>query len=58
MMRADSKGVVHIGNARGKIAVYLDETEAIDLAYLYGPRDDAYRELMEAVETAYPKEDE
>ena len=28
------------------------------VAYLYGPRDDAYRELMEAVEIAYPKEDE
>ena len=58
MMQADRNGVVHIGNASGKIAVYLDETEAIDLAYLYGPRDDAYRELMEAVEIAYPKEDE
>jgi hypothetical protein len=55
-MRVGRNGVVEIGNARGKIAVYLDETEAIDLAYLYDPRDVAHRELMEAVEVAYPKE--
>lgn len=46
--------VVKIGNSRGRIALYLDETEAIDLAHHYGPGDLAYDELMDAVEQAYP----
>jgi hypothetical protein len=48
------RAVVEIGNARGRIALYLDETEAIDLAHQYGPGDRAYDELMDAVEKAYP----
>lgn len=47
---------VHIGNPRGRIALWLDDTEAIDMALHYGPGDGAYRELMEAVEKAYPAE--
>lgn len=38
--------------------MWLDETEAIDLAHLYGHRDGAYDELLGAVERAYPKSDE
>lgn len=45
----------HIGNARGRIAVWLDESEAIDLAEFYGPGDEAHAEIMAAVERAYPK---
>jgi hypothetical protein len=48
----------HIGNARGRIAVWLDESEAIDLAHHFGPRDLAYTELLEAVERAYPRDPE
>lgn len=47
----------HIGNPRGRIAVWLDEAEAIDLAHLYGHRDGAYEEILDAVERAYPKEE-
>lgn len=46
-----------IGNAHGRIALYLNEREAIDLAVLYGSGDRAYDELMEAVKQAYPKPD-
>jgi hypothetical protein len=50
--------VQHVGNAHGRIAVWCDESEAIELAERYHP-DDVFRlELMEAVERAYPKEDE
>lgn len=52
------QGIVRIGNPQGRIALYLDDTEAIDIAEFYGPRDYAYRELMDAVERAYPKEEE
>jgi hypothetical protein len=45
----------HVGNPRGRIAVWLDEGEAIDLAVMYGS-DGAYDELMQAVERAYPHE--
>lgn len=48
--------IVKIGNPRGRIALYLDETEAIDMAHHYGPGDGAYDELMQAVERAYPPE--
>lgn len=44
----------HIGNPRGRIALWLDETEAIELAEHFGRNDSAYDELMEAVERAYP----
>lgn len=49
-------GVIEIGNAHGRIALFLDETEAIDLAGMYGVQDGAYREIMDAVEKAYPPE--
>lgn len=49
------RAAVEIGNARGRIALYLDETEAIDLAHHYGPGDAAYEELMAAIERAYPQ---
>lgn len=52
------KTVVEIGSAHGRIALYLTETEAIDLAHLYGLDDIGAREIMEAVEKAYPKPDE
>ncbi len=44
----------HIGNPHGRIAVWLDEIEAIDLAHLYGTHDEAYLEILKAVELAYP----
>ena len=50
--------VERIGNPRGRIAVYLDEREAIDMAEHYGSHDLFSKELMDAVERAYPKGDE
>lgn len=50
------KAAVEIGNPRGRIAVYLDETEAIDMAHHYGLGDGFAAELLEAVEKAYPPE--
>lgn len=52
-MRRRGKRIVEIGDADGLIALFLDETAAVDLAYLYGPSDDAYDEIMRAVEEAY-----
>lgn len=49
-------GEVHIGTNSGKIALWLDETEAVDLAYKYGLDDLGAQELLKAVEVAYPKE--
>lgn len=46
---------VKIGNSRGKICLYLDEGEAIDLAYKYGLDDAGAKELLDAVERAYPE---
>lgn len=46
--------IVRIGNCRGRIALYLDETDAIDMAEHYGSADGAYDELMAAVAKAYP----
>ena len=48
---------IHIGNPNGRIAVWCDEDEAVELALVYGPRDGFYREVMDAVEQAYPKPD-
>lgn len=45
----------HVGNAHGRIALWLDEVEALDLAEHYGRHDLAYDELTKAVERAYPK---
>lgn len=47
----------HIGNAHGRIAVWLDEQEALDLAAHFPYPDLFGAELAEAVERAYPKED-
>lgn len=52
----DREGIVSIGNAKGKIAIYCDESEAIDLAHLYHSEDGFRNEILEAVEAAYPKE--
>lgn len=48
--------VEKIGNPRGRIALYLDESEAIDMAYKYGLDDAGSVELLAAVERAYPPE--
>jgi len=53
-MKPDRDGIVRIGNPKGKIALYLDENEAMDVMYFYGPRDGAYRELWDAIVAAYP----
>lgn len=52
---ANSDGTVHVGNAHGKIAIWCDESEAIEIAEFYGPRDAFYKEVMKAVSVAYPK---
>ena len=44
----------HIGSAKGRIALWLTESEAIDLAHLYGLDDIGAQEIMDAVEKAYP----
>lgn len=49
---------VEIGDADGRIALFLNEQSAIDLAHTFGPSDLAYRELLDAVEKAYPPVDE
>lgn len=51
----NSDGIVRVGNTRGRIALYLDETEAVDLAYKYGLDDEGAKELLAAVEAAYPE---
>jgi len=56
LIHRNGRGEVHLGN--GKIAVWLDEKDAIDMAHHYGPSDRFYDELMYAVKLAYPKEDE
>jgi hypothetical protein len=56
--RPGRNGVVEIGNAHGKVAVYLDEREAIDVALMYGDGDGMYDEILAAVEAAYPREAE
>lgn len=50
----NSKDVVHIGNPRGKIAIWCDDSEALDIAYSYSPQDRFYQEIMDAVVKAYP----
>lgn len=50
----DRNGVVHIGSAHGKVAVYLTETEAYDLADLYGHGDSFSTEIIDAAIAAYP----
>lgn len=53
-----SNDEVHIGkNGRRRIAFWVDEIEAISLAYLYGPHDGVFKDLMDAIEEAYPDED-
>lgn len=51
-------GVVRIGNPRGKIALYLDENEAHDLAAMFPWPDRGGSELLAAIERAYPREDD
>lgn len=46
--------VIEIGDEDGRIALYLNEPAAIDLAHTFGPSDSAYNEIMDAVERAYP----
>lgn len=48
--------IVEIGS--GKIAVYLDESEAIDMAHHYGLDDGFSKDLLKAVEIAYPKQED
>lgn len=45
---------VHIGNAHGKIALWLTKYEAIGLAQILGSDDNITAELYEAIEAAYP----
>lgn len=49
------RGVVKIGNARGRIALYLDKREAYDLAAMFSYPDKAGPELLAAIDLAYPK---
>jgi hypothetical protein len=50
------RDVVKIGNSHGRIAIYCDETEALDLAAMYTYPDGFGREILDAVERAYPPE--
>ena len=49
---------VEIGRAQGRIALYLDETDAREHLDIfeerYGPNDEATKELRDAIERAYP----
>lgn len=49
---------VEIGDLDGRIVVWLNETGAIDLAHAVGLSDGFATELLEAVEVAYPKNEE
>lgn len=53
-MHADERGVVRIGDARGKVAVYLDETGCYDLAACFRSDDLFVDELHKAAALAYP----
>lgn len=46
--------VVEIGNPRGRIALYLDEAEARNLAAIFPPPNMGGAELLEAIKKAYP----
>ena len=48
---------VHIGNRKGRIAVWLDEQEAHDMAAHYGHQDGFSAELIKAIDEAYPPEE-
>ncbi len=48
-------GVVHIGNPGGRIALYLDENQAHDLAAMFPFPDMGGKELLEAIALAYPR---
>lgn len=43
-----------IGDAHGRIALYLNKQSALDLAQMLGPSDMGYDELMLAVSREYP----
>lgn len=45
----------HIGDADGRIALWLNEQGAHDLADVFGVEDKAREELLDAIERAYPK---
>lgn len=49
---------VECGNPRGRVALLLDETEAVDLIerWPWGRTDRGRQELALAVERAYPQE--
>jgi len=49
--------IVKIGNAHGKIALYLDKEEAIAVAMAFPYPDDTWDEIMEAIKKAYPEDD-
>lgn len=48
----------HIGNARGRIALWLDKEEATILAGVLGSDDLGSHELCDAIESAYPEASE
>lgn len=51
-------GEQHIGNPNGLIAIWCDESEAIDIATHYLWPDEFGREIMQAIERAYPKRED
>lgn len=57
-MRVGPNGEVHIGDARGKVVLHLDEQSAYDLAAMMRYDDQGHIELIEAVALAYPPDDE
>lgn len=53
-----SERVEEIGSAHGRIVLYLTKEDAIGLALCLPLHDTGYRELMDAVDRAYPDPEE
>jgi hypothetical protein len=51
-------GEQHIGNPHGLIAIWCNESEAFDIASHYPWPDKLSQEIGEAVERAYPKDED
>lgn len=54
----DRDGVVSIGVANGKIAVYLDEDGANNLIAAFGGEDGLSKDIARAILAAYPDDEE
>ena len=48
----------HVGNPRGLIAIWCDESEALDIADRYRYPDTFGIDIIKAVQRAYPRDEE